>query len=139
MIYKRVDDGYFVRVDSGELLVKQLTQLSAELNIRGASISGVGSSEWAEVGFYHQDKKQYEFKKLQLRMEIVSLSGSIARDEQGPVIHLHGVLSDHNLQCAAGHIREICVGATCEIYIKQFQQTIERAHDSVTGLKLIQP
>lgn len=138
MIHKRVDDGYIVRMDSGELLIKQLTHWASSLNIGGASLTGIGSSQWAEVGFYHQEMKKYEFKRLEIIMEILSLNGSIAKGDQGPVIHLHGIFSDNNLQCAGGHVRELKVGATCEIYVKQFQTTITRTYDPDTGLKLIQ-
>jgi uncharacterized protein len=56
-----------------------------------------------------------------------------------PILHMHATLSDETMQAYGGHIKELQVGATCEILLHRWydSQGLKRAKDSETGLKLL--
>lgn len=133
-------DGYnwLVRFERGELLVEGLTKLISKENIRGAWVSGLGGAEWAELGFYNLDTKAYEWKKLDQLLEITSLQGNVAWQDDKPVLHLHGTFSDQSLAAFGGHVKELAVGGTCEILLHRWYEAgLSRAHDDSTGLSVL--
>ncbi|HTE57121.1 MAG TPA: PPC domain-containing DNA-binding protein [Verrucomicrobiae bacterium] len=134
-------DGYnwLVRFDRGEKLIEGLTKLVKDENIKGVWVSGLGAAEGAEVGFYNLETKAYQWKKLDGLLEITSLQGNVAWEDDQPVLHIHGTFSDHSLQAFGGHIKELHVGGTCEVLLHRWyeQEGLHRTLDSQTGLHLL--
>lgn len=133
-------DGYnhLMRLDMGEKLSAALEQFIAESKIEGGWISGVGAANNIALGFYQLSLKDYKMRTFGSMMEIVSLSGSFARDEQGNVMwHLHGVFADENYQTVGGHVKEFTAGATVELFVHRFQHPLHRKYDDATGLPLL--
>ncbi len=133
-------DGYnhIVRLEKGELLIECLTKLFYEQKLPSCWIVGLGGAAWAELGFYHLEKKEYEWKKLNQPLEILSLQGNVAWDNDQPVFHFHGSFSDDKLQSFGGHIKELEVAGTCEIMLhKWYGDKLTRCQDDVVGLKLL--
>lgn len=129
---------YLVRLDKGERLVERLSELIANGNIQGAWVSGIGAASWVELGYYHHEKHEYQWRKLEQSLEIVSLQGNAAWHENKPFLHLHGVLSDVEMKTYGGHVRELEVTGTCEIFLHLWNKdTLSRRPDSDTGLKLL--
>ena len=121
----------------GDKLVQQLEEFAKEKRITAASFHGLGGALLVEIGYYHLDKKEYEFTKIDEVVEIVSLHGNVALRDGEPLVHAHGVLSDANLKPYAGHIKELVVGGTCELFLQNIDDTWVRTHDEDTGLSLI--
>lgn len=133
-------DGYnwLIRLEKGELLVENVTKLVKDEQIGGAWISGLGAAQWAELGFYNLTSQVYEWKKFDELMEITSIQGNIAWDGDSPILHMHGTLSDKNMQAYGGHIKELQAGGTVEIFLHRwFQGKLTRTEDPKTGLKLL--
>jgi uncharacterized protein len=129
---------YLVRLEKGELLVESLLQFAKEQKISGGWISAVGGALSAEIGFYDLAAQHYIWKKLDTLLEIASLQGNLAWDASEPVLHLHGSLSDKTLQTYSGHIKEIEVGGTCEIFVHVWNKDeLSRTLDDQTGLNLL--
>lgn len=108
---------YVVRLDKGELLVESLIKLAREQNLGGAWISGLGGALWAELGFYDLDKKAYQWKKFEKLLEITALQGNLAWEGEEPVLHIHGSFADENMQACGGHVKELQVAGTCELFM----------------------
>ncbi len=129
---------YLIRLEKGEQLVESLLAFASEHNLPGAWVSGIGGALSAELGFYDLTTQQYRWKKFDQLMEITSLQGNLAWDEDKPIVHLHGALSDSNMQTYSGHIKELEVGGTCELFIHVWNKDqIKRTQDPDTGLKLL--
>lgn len=137
MVSKQIGSDYILRFDKDELLVSGLLKFVKDHNIRPAWVQGLGAALWAEIGFYNLDTKQYVFKKIEKNLEIGNLTGNITWLDGQPLLHLHTVLADENLQTYAGHLKELAVGGTCEIHLKTFDQAINRKQDATTGLNLL--
>lgn len=133
-------DGYnwLVRLEKGELLVENLTQLVKNEKIQGAWISGLGAAQWAELGFFDLQSKEYQWKKFDQLMEITGIHGNVAWEGNNPMLHMHGTFSDQNMQAFGGHIKELQTGGTVEILLYRLDgNTLERKVDLETGLKLL--
>jgi uncharacterized protein len=133
-------DGYnhLVRLERGERLSEVLPQFIAESKIDGGWISGVGAASEVALGFYNLSSKEYKWRTFGSMMEIVSLAGNLAYDEQGKTMwHLHGVFADSDYQTVGGHVKDFVAGATVELFVHRSYQPMHRKFDDETGLKLL--
>ncbi len=133
-------DGYnwLVRLEKGELLIKQLETIVKQQKIGGAWISGLGACMWAEIGSYDLTKKLYNWKKLDEPLEIIGLQGNIAWTADQPILHIHGSFSNDQMQAFGGHVKELEVAGTCEILLHRwYGEALKRSQDPTTGLNLL--
>ncbi len=137
MTYLSTDKGYIIRLFRGEKIIESLTQFCEDQNIHSGLFHGIGAIENPELGYYHLDRKEYEFRTIEKMLEIVSLTGNVALVDGKPFLHIHTVVSDETFQTYGGHLKEGIVGATCEIYLTDFEIDIKREFDEKTGLKLL--
>ncbi|CAN5649714.1 hypothetical protein BH23PAT2_BH23PAT2_06730 [soil metagenome] len=130
---------YVIRLQKGEMLIEKLTKLVKHENIKGAWINGLGGAFWADLGFYHVDTKEYQWKRFDQPMEITSLQGNVAWVDSEPMLHIHGSFSDENMLGFGGHIKELSVAGTCEVFLHMMQrdEQLTRSEDSDIGLKLL--
>lgn len=134
---KRVNDGFLLRLEKGEEIISSITRFSKENNIIAAHIHAIGAVSAVELGFYHLDKKEYRFKKINRNLEISSMTGNISLFENEQTIHAHGIFSDENYSCMGGHVTNATVSATCEIYLTNFNSPLVRKTNEDIGLKLL--
>ncbi len=137
MVFTKVDDGYMVRLDKGELIVSTLTQFCMDKNIRSGVVSGVGGALWAELAFYDLEQRAYEYERHDELLEITNISGNISLVSDKPSAHLHATMADSNYHVYGGHLKEAATAATCEIYIRIFSKPMTRTHNEAVGLKVL--
>lgn len=133
-------DGYnwVIILERGELLMDSLSKFAKENNVSGGFVSGLGGAAWAELGFYHLDKKQYSWKKFNQLMEVTSLNGNLALKDGEPVWHIHTTLSDENLQAIGGHLKDLEVAGTMELFLHVIiSGGLTRSHNDDIGLDLL--
>jgi len=129
---------YTVRLNRGEHLAESLTEFLQKADLPGAAVTGVGAATEVTLGFYDLDAQEYRWKTVSQFFEIISLTGTIAADEQGkPIFHLHGSFGDQNYQVIGGHVKDLVVGGTCELFLHRTFKPLKRAHDADTGLSLL--
>ena len=139
MTYQFDGYNYFVKLEKGEKLVSSLTQLVKDEQIAGAWLSGLGAALSVELGYYDLDTQEYLWKHLDETLEITALTGNIAWSEDKPAIHVHGSFSDRDMNGYGGHVKELVVGGTCELFLhlKQGSDKLKRKTDPDTGLNLL--
>ncbi len=134
-------DGYnwLARLERGEKLVESLDRLIIEQDIKTAWLFGIGAASSAEVGYYDLKNKDYVWKKVDKDLEILSLQGNLTLGEDKPLIHLHGLFSDESGKTFGGHVKDLTVSITCELFLHNWfaGQGITRFIDPDTGLKLL--
>lgn len=133
-------DGYnhLVRLERGERFSEVIERFFAESKIEGGWVSGLGAAEEVTLGFYNLSSKEYKWRTFSGTMEIVSLGGNIAYDEQGKLMfHLHGSFANDEFQVIGGHMKDLVAGATVELFVHRAYQPIHRRHDEATGLQLL--
>jgi predicted DNA-binding protein with PD1-like motif len=68
----------------GEEAKEAITQFARAEKIRAASFVALGAFSRAVVGYFDWDKKKYMPIPINTQVEVISLVGDIAEDEQGP-------------------------------------------------------
>jgi uncharacterized protein len=72
------------------------------------------------------------------QVEVLSLVGNIARDEDGePKVHAHVVLGRSDGTTRGGHLLEGRVRPTLEVVLTETPEHLRRKTDEETGLPLI--
>lgn len=124
------------RLDHGEDIIGQITDLAVEKEIETASLSVIGALSRAELGYYDQASQKYIEIRIDEPVELVSCSGNISLREGRPFVHAHAVLSDREGRVRGGHLNSALVFAA-ELYIQELLGLhLKRVPDSITGLNL---
>jgi len=138
MTFKFDGYNYLICLDKGELLIESLTDFVKQQGIAGGWISAVGAAAWAELGFYELEAKEYCWKKFEKLLEITSLQGNVSWKGEEPFLHLHGTFSDEDMSAIGGHVKELEVGGTCEVFLHIWNSDqLTRYQDPETGLNLL--
>ena len=134
MQYKRSGNTYMVRIDAGEDIIKSLKKLCETEHILLGRVEAIGAADHAAIGVYDLAKKEYYPEEINEFMEITSLNGSITAMDGKPYIHLHATLADQNHVVHGGHVLEMRVGATCEMFVTVLDGEVNRQKDE--GLRI---
>ena len=115
----------FVRLDPGEEIHASLGSLAEKIGIDAAAItSGIGRTCENVYGFMNNEGI-YIKRQLVNPSELVSLSGNIARTEEGNVFtHIHCCWSDDDNNVHAGHMFSSTVAVVAEIHLRILTQAI---------------
>lgn len=139
MVHRFDGYNYVLRLDKDELLVQTLQEFIQKNHLKAAWLSGLGGAQWVELGFYDLSTKQYRWRRFEQLLEVTALQGNIGWQGDRPALHLHGTLTDQNYQAIGGHIKELCVGGTIELFLHTIfgDKPLSREDDAKTGLKLL--
>lgn len=133
-------DGFndIIRLQKGERLSEAMEDLARETKIRGGWLSGLGGAQQVTLGFYDLAKKEYLWQTFDGLREVLSLTGNLARDENDKLVfHFHGIFGDPKFQTIGGHVKDLIVGATLEIFLHRTYKPLNRKPDAQTGLHLL--
>ena len=136
MKYRRFKDTYAVRLDVGEEVMEALKKLAEAERIRAAEVSAIGATDRAVIGVFDREAGAYRQEELNRFMEITSLMGNITEMEGKPYIHLHAMLADQDHGIHGGHVIEMRIGLTCEMFVRVMEGAIEREHSDELGINL---
>ncbi len=141
MVYGTDEFNYTLRLDKDEKLVENLLSFVRTNQIRGAWVFALGGLKEAELGMYDLEAKRYNFTNIAGPLELVSLTGTVAWQDNEPALHLHASVSDKTLAVCGGHLKEAVVSGTVEVFIHVWDtdKGFERQHDEQSGLNLLQP
>jgi len=125
MEWTRSDEDLFVRLDPGEEIHTTLQKLADEVGFNAAAItSGIGRTRENLYGFM-DEQGVYQRRPLDNPSELVSLSGNIARTQDGKAFtHIHCCWSDDDNNVHAGHMFESIVHVVAEIHIRILSKAI---------------
>ena len=136
MRYKQFENIYMIRFDLGEDIVENLKKLCEDEHILLGRVEAIGATDHAVIGVYDLAKKEYYPEEINEFMEIASLNGNITAMGGKPYIHLHVTLADQNHVIHGGHVLEMRVGATCEMFVTALDGEVNREKDEGLGINL---
>ena len=136
MQYKHSGNVYMIRIDLGEDIIESLKKLCGDEHILLGRVEAIGAADHAVLGVYDLEKKEYYPEKIDEFMEIASLNGNITTMDGKPYIHLHATLADQAHQIHGGHVLEMRVGATCEMFVTVPEGEVSRHKDEALGINL---
>ena len=125
MEWTRSGEDLFVRIDPGEEIHATLQALADEVGFNAAAItSGIGRTRDTLYGFMNEEGV-YIRRNLDSPSELVSLSGNIARKQNGEAFtHIHCCWCDDDNNVHAGHMFQCVVHVVAEIHIRILTQAI---------------
>ena len=139
MRYQRYGDTYMVRIDLNEEIMQSLKTLCEQEDIRLAQVDAIGAANHAVIGVYDLREQAYHREELDGFMEITGLAGNVTRMNGEVYLHIHGTLADQQNTVHGGHVIEMTVGATCEMFVRTLPGEVSRARDTDLGINLIEP
>jgi predicted DNA-binding protein with PD1-like motif len=137
MRYRSERQGYLIRCDLDEKVEKCLIDFSEREGIAAAHFWGIGAVKEVVLGAYDVANKTYLTRRIEGTWELLSLIGSLARTDEGPILHMHAVLGDAECRTIGGHVFSLTIAAAGEIYLVAFPGELVRKYDDLTGLKLL--
>jgi predicted DNA-binding protein with PD1-like motif len=137
--WKRMMAGgsWLVVLEGGDEIIEAVTQFAREEEIEAGHFTGIGAVGSAELGHYDVDRQQYAWRSFAEPLEIVSLTGNVAKKGGNIVVHAHVAVGTHAMALFGGHLKKAVVSATCEIVLHEFEGELRRTHDPRTGLHLV--
>ena len=137
MQYRRFDNTYMVRMDVGEEIMQSLKALCEKEDIRLARVEALGAVNHAVLGVFDTEKQAYHQEVLNSFMEIAGLTGNVTRMNGEVYLHLHSTLADQSHTVHAGHVIELTVGLTCEMFVTVLPGEVDRVRNEKLGINLI--
>jgi len=119
MEWARSGEDLFVRLDPGEEIHATLQSLADKVGFDAAAItSGIGRTRDTLYGYMDEDGI-YQRRPLDSPSELVSLSGNIARTQDGKAFtHIHCCWSDDDNNVHAGHMFQSTVHVVAEVHLR---------------------
>ena len=137
MKHKKKGNIFAVSLDIGDNIIESLRIFCLNNKIKCGFFNGIGAVDEAELAHYSVKTKKYTSKKYKKALEIVSLNGNISSMNKAPYIHCHACFSDEKMIAIAGHLKEARVSAACEVIIVSVDLRLERKHDKIIGLNML--
>ena len=137
MQYRKCGDTYVVRIDVDEEIMQNLKALCDREDIRLAQVDALGAANHAVIGVYDLEQQAYHREELDGFMEITGLTGNVTRMDGQTYLHLHGTMADQQNTVHGGHVIELTVGATCEMFVRVLPGEVTRSRDEKLGINLM--
>jgi predicted DNA-binding protein with PD1-like motif len=105
---------FALRLEPGEPLFPTLEGFAEDQGLASGFVTaGLGSLRGSTLGFF--DGKRYRKRTFPGALELVSLTGSLARVDGRPHFHLHATLGDEAHRARGGHLHEATVAVLAEV------------------------
>ena len=138
MEYRKCSDTYVLRLDRGDEVVESLKTLCKNEEIKLAEITGLGASNFVEIGLFNVNTKEYKTKEFEGMFEITSLVGNATRKDGEVYLHLHINFGNEAGNAFGGHLVKARISATGEIIIRVIEGEVGRKFNDEIGLNLFE-
>jgi predicted DNA-binding protein with PD1-like motif len=128
---------YWLRLDKGEKLQENLQKFMNATGIKGGWVNGIGAALQGELGYYNLKKQEYQWHQFNDMKEVLSLQGNLTKNESGKYhSHLHGVFGDEKYGTIGGHVKDLTVGGTLEMFVHSSFIDLKRNKNEKVGLEI---
>jgi predicted DNA-binding protein with PD1-like motif len=130
---------YAVVFYKGDDAMSGLTDFAIQRKIEDAHFTGIGAISSATLAWLEPSKKIYHRISVEEQAEVLSLIGDVATFNGKPIVHMHAVLSKSNGTPIGGHVFELNVNPTLEIFVTANSTPLKKRPDDESGMKVIDP
>ena len=123
----------------GDEALSGLTDFVIEHKIQDAHFTGIGAISSATLAWLDPSKKIYHRISVPEQVEVLSPIGDVATFNEKPIVHMHAVLGKPDGATAGGHVFELNVNPTLEIFMTVDTVPLKKKPDDASGMKLIDP
>ena len=137
MEFAKFGETYYVRMDKGDEIVSSLLGLCQREKIGSAIFSGIGGCSEAVLATFDPVRGEFDDRRFEGVLELISMNGSITTDGGEPYHHTHAAIAfdkDGESFVRGGHVRSLTVLYTGEIELRPVVGgAIGRKPDPETG------
>lgn len=130
---------YAIVFIKGDEVLSGLTDFAAKYNVGDAHFTGIGAVSSATTAWIDLEKKLYHPTVTNEQVEVLSLIGDIATFNGKPIVHMHAILGRRDGTTVGGHVWELNVNPTIEVFLTANTTPLGKRADPASGLKLIDP
>jgi predicted DNA-binding protein with PD1-like motif len=130
---------YVVVFHSGDEALSGLTDFAIQNHIVDAHFTAIGAVKGATLGWLDLAHKNYHPIPVNEQCEVASMIGDIAAYNGKPVVHTHVVLARRDGTTVAGHVWELHVNPTLEVFVTANTTPLQKKPDEASGMKFIDP
>ena len=137
LLNEKPEKTYVLIFDSGDEVMQGLTDFAKEHGLTASRFTAIGA--FSEVVFGYYDMERGDYKKIPVteQVEVLSMLGDIALDNNQPKVHAHVVVGKADGHTRGGHLMEAYVEPTLEVVVVESPSYLQREIDPATGLALI--
>jgi len=125
--------------DKGDEVVETLTVFATDERLSAAHFTAIGAFSDAMLGYFDRKRNQYREIPVRDQVEVLSLVGDIAQQQDEPRVHAHVVVGTANGETRGGHLLSAHVWPTLELILTEAPAHLRKRSDPETGLALITP
>jgi uncharacterized protein len=123
--------------DSGDSVTDGLLEFARRENLSAASFTAIGAFDRVVLGYFRLSTREYDRIPLDEQVEVLALTGNVARTAEGPKVHAHVVVGRSDGSAHGGHLLEARVRPTLEVVLVESPAHLCRTIDEATGLPLL--
>jgi len=125
--------------ETGDWVMEGLLNFARTHALTAGHFMAIGAFQDVTLGYFDWEKKDYRRIELKEQVEVLSLVGDIALEDDAPKIHAHVVVGKADGTAHGGHLIEARVRPTLEVILVQPPGYLRRRFDKDSGLALIRP
>lgn len=134
------DDGlrtFVVVFDTGEEVAEGLVEFARAHDVGSAHFTAIGALQEALLGFFDLEKKDYVEIPVETQVEVLAMTGNLARHEGKPKLHAHVVVGERDGMARGGHLLSATARPTLEVLLTETPARLDREIDEATNLPLL--
>jgi uncharacterized protein len=137
LIHEADEKTFAIVLDKGDEVTSSLLAFAKDNKLSASHFTAIGAFESVTLGFFERDGKDYKRIMIDEQVEVLSLIGDIALEDDKPKVHAHVVVGKSDGSAHGGHLLEARVWPTLEVILVESPQHLRRKMDQETGLALI--
>ena len=130
---------YAVIFSQGDEVLSGLTDFAIQHKIEDAHFTAIGAVSGGTLAWLDLAKKIYHRIPVAEQVEVLSLIGDVATFNGKPIVHMHVVLGKPNGGTIGGHVFELNVNPTLEVFMTVNTTPLRKKPDEASGMKVIDP
>jgi uncharacterized protein len=130
---------YAVIFHNGDEALSGLTDFAIQNKIEDAHFTAIGAISSATLAWLDLSKKIYHRIPVTEQSEVLSMIGDVATFNGKPIVHMHAVLGKSDGSTIGGHVFELNVNPTLEVFVTVNTTPLRKKPDDTSGMKLIDP
>jgi len=130
---------YVLVFATGDELRTGLTEFAKKYAVKSAHYSAIGDASTVTVGWYDEQKKMFKVIPINEAAEVTNLTGNIAIYNGQPVAHSHVNVATSDGIVHGGHLLELVVGPTLEVFITVEPVGLYKKFDEKSKAAVIDP
>src|SRR5437763_1514665 len=123
---------------TGDDALASISDFAVRKTIEGASFSAIGAFMDSTIAYWNWDAKEYEHIEVGEQVEVLAMTGSVARAGNDPKLHAHVILGRRDGSTIGGHLIRAVVRPTLEVFFVDYGSRLTRKRDDATGLWLLE-